>query len=120
VPSRCLHAIELFSDLVSNAIAIGQVKEITRHGSGQRCCRTHVPSRQADAFPESYRYRLGRRWIWQAGACHDAQHSRPAANGRTRSSTTRLPEPHLIRPASQREHGTAPAEHAVEGLNVSF
>jgi hypothetical protein len=33
----------------------------------------------------------------------------------TRLSTTRLPEPHLIRPASQREHMTARAEHAVEG-----
>jgi hypothetical protein len=43
VPSRCLHTIEFFSDFVSNAIAIGQVKEITRHGSGQRRCRTHVP-----------------------------------------------------------------------------
>jgi hypothetical protein len=34
---------EFFSDFVSNAIAIGQVKEITRHGSGQRRCLTHVP-----------------------------------------------------------------------------
>jgi hypothetical protein len=30
VPAGCLHAIEFFSDLVSNAIAIGQVKEIAR------------------------------------------------------------------------------------------
>jgi hypothetical protein len=33
MPSRGLHEIEFFSDLVSNAIAIiGQVKEIARHG----------------------------------------------------------------------------------------
>jgi hypothetical protein len=31
VCSRCLHDIEFLSDLVSNAIAIGQVKEIARH-----------------------------------------------------------------------------------------
>jgi hypothetical protein len=41
VPPRCLHEIEFFSDLVSNAIAIiGQVKEIARHGLRQRRCRT--------------------------------------------------------------------------------
>ena len=43
VPSGCLDAIEFFSDLVSNAIAISQVKEIARHGLNQRRCRTHVP-----------------------------------------------------------------------------
>jgi hypothetical protein len=43
VPSGCRHVIEFFSDLVSNAIAIGQVKEIARHGLSQRRCRTHVP-----------------------------------------------------------------------------
>jgi hypothetical protein len=31
VCSRCLHDIEFLSDLVSNTIAIGQVKEIARH-----------------------------------------------------------------------------------------
>jgi hypothetical protein len=44
MPSRGLHEIEFFSDLVSNAIAIiGQVKEIARHGLDQCRCRTHVP-----------------------------------------------------------------------------
>jgi bifunctional non-homologous end joining protein LigD len=40
---RCLRAIEFFSDLVSNAIAISQVKEIARHDLNQRRCRIHVP-----------------------------------------------------------------------------
>jgi hypothetical protein len=45
MPSRGLHEIEFFSDLVSNAIAIiGQVKEIARHGLDQCRCRTHVPN----------------------------------------------------------------------------
>jgi hypothetical protein len=53
VPSRCLHVIEFFSDLVSNAIAIiGQVKEIARHGLDQCRCRTHVPkSASQDSAP---------------------------------------------------------------------
>ena len=33
VPSRGLHSVEFFSLLVTNLIAIGQVKEITRHAS---------------------------------------------------------------------------------------
>src|SRR6476469_6745089 len=33
VPSSCLRVIEFFSHLVSKVVAIGQVKEIVRHGT---------------------------------------------------------------------------------------
>jgi hypothetical protein len=36
MPSRFLHEIEFFPDIVSEDIAIRHMKEITRHGLGQR------------------------------------------------------------------------------------
>jgi hypothetical protein len=52
--------IEFFSDLVRNAIATGQVKEIARHGFNQHRCRTHVP--KSASWPSR-----------RAGTCHNAR-----------------------------------------------